>query len=73
MSSNVSKLLALHENSSVVVRTARIEHASAEWRSAIEPINQVRVGEGRIRTSEPKKTGRRLQRRCFGLLHTRPN
>jgi hypothetical protein len=53
-------------------RPAGYDPTSSAWRAETLPLSYGRVvGRGRIRTSEPLK-GRRLRRRCFGLLHTCP-
>src|SRR5262249_32551698 len=53
-------------------RPVGYDPTSSAWRAETLPLSYGRVvGRGRIRTSEPLK-GRRLQRRCFGLLHTCP-
>src|SRR5262252_3136261 len=55
-----------------VERPAGNDPTSSAWRAETLPLSYGRVvGRGWIRTSEPLK-GRRLQRRCFGLLHTCP-
>ena len=54
-------------------RPVGYDPTSSAWRAETLPLSYGRVvGRGRIRTSEPLK-GRRLRRRCFGLLHTCPN
>src|SRR5215831_9592266 len=53
-------------------RPVGYDPTSSAWRAETLPLSYGRVvGRGRIRTSEPLK-GRRLRRRCFGLLHTCP-
>ena len=53
-------------------RPAGYDPASSAWQAETLPLSYGRVpGRGRIRTFEPLK-GRRLQRRCFGRLHTCP-